>query len=171
MGLPPKKKTRLPRHNLEDQFVSSCSKKTIWNGTIKTHLDRLWHAADLLFLTGLAVSMLLGGKVTPLLVVAGVLPIPFLLQKLKSRHYHVPLWRLLAPFGIYFAYSLFTLVFFTGLEASDPHPVNPSLESYAIAIAMLAVGLVRGLQVTDLASLFRRVMPGCSSPASSSCHT
>lgn len=126
---------------------------------MKTHIDRLWHASDILFLTGLAVALFLGSKVTPLLVVAGVLPIPFLLHALKNRHHHVSIWMLLAPFGVYFAYSLIALFFFTGLEASDPHPVNPSLESYSIAIAMLAVGLVRSLQIKDLASKFRRLMP------------
>ncbi|KPF57086.1 O-antigen ligase family protein [Rhizobium sp. AAP116] len=126
---------------------------------MKTHIDRLWQASDFLFLTGLAVALFLGSKVTPLLVVAGVLPIPFLLHALKNRHYHVPIWTLLAPFGIYFAYSIFALFFFTGLEASDPRPVNPSLESYSIAIAMLAVGLVRSLQIKNLASQFRKLMP------------
>ncbi|MDH4414480.1 MAG: O-antigen ligase family protein [Rhizobium sp.] len=126
---------------------------------MKTHLDRLWQASDLLFVTGLAVALFLGSKVTPLLVVAGVLPIPFLLQRLKNRHYHVPIWTLLVPFGIYFSYSLLALFLFTGLDASDPRPVNPSLESYAVAIAMLAVGLVRGLQIQNLASLYRRLMP------------
>lgn len=126
---------------------------------MKTHIDRLWNLSDFLFLTGLAVALFLGSKVTPLLVVAGVLPIPFLLHALKNRHYHVSIWILLAPFGVYFAYSLIALFFFTGLEASDPRPVNPSLESYSIAIAMLAVGLVRSLQIEDLASKFRRLMP------------
>jgi hypothetical protein len=130
-----------------------------WNGTMKTHIDRLWQASDFLFIAGLAVALFLGSKVTPLLVVAGVFPIPFLLHALKDRHYHVSIWTLLAPFGIYFAYSLFVLFFFTGLEASDPRPVNPSLESYSIAIAMLAVGLVRSLQIRDLASQFRKLMP------------
>lgn len=126
---------------------------------MNTYLERLWRLADLLFLTGLAIALFLGSRVTPLLVVAGVLPIPFLLNALKNRHYHVSIWRLLIPFGLYFAYCLFALFFFTGLEASDPRPVNPSLESYAIAIAMLVVGLVRGLQIRDLALHFRRVMP------------
>lgn len=126
---------------------------------MKTHIDRLWQVSDILFLTGLAAALFLGSKVTPLLVVAGVLPIPFLLHVLKDRHYHVSIWTLLAPFGIYFTYSLFVLFFFTGLEASDPRPVNPSLEFYSIAIAMLAIGLVRSLQIRDLASLFRRLMP------------
>lgn len=126
---------------------------------MKPHIDRLWHASDILFLTGLAVAMFLGSKVTPLLVAAGVLPIPFLLNELKNRHYHVSIWTLLAPFGIYFTYSLFVLFFFTGLQTSDPRPVNPSLESYSIAIAMLAVGLLRSLEIRDLAALFRRLMP------------
>jgi len=126
---------------------------------MKTHIDRLWNFSDFLFLTGLAVALFLGSKVTSLLVVAGVLPIPFLLHALKNRNYQVPIWTLLVPFGIYFGYCLFVLFFFTGLEASDPRPVNPSLESYSIAIAMLAVGLVRSLQIKDLASKFRRLMP------------
>jgi hypothetical protein len=126
---------------------------------MKTNFDRLWQASDILFLTGLAVALFLGGKVTPLLAVAGVLPMPFLLHALKLRNYHVSVWTLMVPFGLYFAYSLFAFFFFTGLEASDPRPVNPSLESYSIAIAMVAVGLVRGLQIRNLASQFRRVMP------------
>ena len=126
---------------------------------MKPHQDRLWQVSDFLFLAGLAIALFLGSKVTPLLVVAGVLPIPFLMHALKNRHYHVSIWALLIPFGIYFAYGLLTLFFFTGLEPSDPRPVNPSLESYAIAIAMLVVGLVRGLQVRLLADLFRRFMP------------
>jgi hypothetical protein len=126
---------------------------------MKPHLDRLWQVSDFLFLAGLAIALFLGSKVTPVLIVAGVLPIPFLMHALKNRHYHVSIWALLIPFGIYFAYGLLTLFFFTGLEPSDPRPVNPSLESYAIAIAMLVVGLVRGLQVRHLADLFRRLMP------------
>lgn len=126
---------------------------------MNTHLDQLWRLADILFLTGLAVALFLGSKVTSLLVIAGILPIPFLLQALENRHYHVSIWRLLIPFSLYFGYSLLALFFFTGLEVSDPRPVNPSLESYAIAIAMLVVGLVRGLQIRNLALLFRRVMP------------
>lgn len=126
---------------------------------MKIHIDRLWRASDFLFLTGLAVALFLASRVMPLLVVAGILPIPFLLHALKNRHYSVSIWTLLAPFGIYFAYSLFVLFFFTGLEPSDPRPVNPSLESYSIAIAMLAVGLMRSLQIRSLASLFRRLMP------------
>ncbi|MBC2775040.1 O-antigen ligase family protein [Rhizobium sp. AQ_MP] len=126
---------------------------------MKTHIDRLWQTSDFLFLTGLVVALFLGSKVTPLLVVAGVLPIPFLLHALKNGHFHVSIWRLLAPFSIYFAYCLFVLFFFTGLEASDPRPVNPSLESYSVAIAMLIVGLLRSLQIRNLASQFRKLMP------------
>lgn len=129
------------------------------NGTMNIHVDRLWHASDFLFLTGLAVALFLASKVTPLLVLAGVLPIPFLLHALKNRRYHVSIWALLAPFGIYFAYSLFVLFFFTGLDPSDPRPVNPSFESYSVAIAMLAVGLLRSLQIRNLASQFRKLMP------------
>lgn len=123
------------------------------------HIDRLWRASDFLFLTGLAIALFLASRVTPLLVVAGVLPIPFLLHALRNRHYSVSIWTLLAPFGIYFVYSLFVLFFFTGIEATDPRPVNPSLESYSVGIAMLAVGLVRSLQIRDLASQFRKLMP------------
>ncbi len=126
---------------------------------MKAKIDLLWRVSDILFLAGLAAALFLAGRVTPLLVAAGVLPIPFLLQELRNRRYHVSIWALLAPFGIYFAYSLLAFFLFTGLEPSDPRPVNPSLEFYLIAIAMLGVGLVRGLQIRDLASLFRRLMP------------
>lgn len=126
---------------------------------MKTHFDQLWQVSDLLFVTGLAVALFLGSKVTPLLVLAGVFPIPFLIQTLKDRAYHVPIKALLIPFALYFGYCLVALFFFTGLEASDPRPVNPSVEFYAVAIVMLAVGLVRGLQVRQLADRFRSLMP------------
>ena len=126
---------------------------------MKTHFDRLWQALDILFVTGLAAAMFLGGKVTPLLLVVGVLPIPFLLHALKGRILPVPLWTVVAPSTLYFAYALLVLFWFTGLTPSDPRPVNPSLEYYAVAIAMLGVGIVRGLQVRHLAYLFHRLMP------------
>lgn len=126
---------------------------------MKAKIDLLWKISDILFLAGLAAALFLAGRVTPLLVVAGVLPIPFLLRELTNRSYHVSIWALLAPFGIYFAYSLFAFFLFTGLEPSDPRPVNPSLEFYLTAIAMLGVGLLRGLQIRDLASVLRKLMP------------
>lgn len=126
---------------------------------MKTHFDRLWQALDILFVTGLAAAMLLAGKVTPLLLAVGVVPIPFLLHTLKGRVLPVPLWTVAAPSTFYFAYAILVFFWFTGLSPSDPRPVNPSMEFYAVAIAMLGVGIVRGLQVRHLADLFHRLMP------------
>lgn len=126
---------------------------------MKPYLERLRQASDFLFVTGLAMATLLGSKVTPLLVVAGVLPIPFLLQAVRDRRYHVRISAVLVPFGLYVSYSLVALFLFTGLDASDPRPVNPSLEFYVIAIAMFGIGLIRALQIENLAFLFRKYMP------------
>ena len=126
---------------------------------MKNYLDRLSQMCDFLFIVSLAAAMFLGGKIAPLLVVAGVCPIPFFLHAMKGQKYIVCIWRLLVPFGVYFTYSLLALFFFTGLEEGARLPVNPSLELYLIGIGMLAIGLVRGLQVRNLALLFRRLVP------------
>lgn len=119
---------------------------------MKAKIDLLWEISVILPLTGVTAALFLCGRVMPMLV-AGVLPIPFLLRELRNRSYRVSIWALLAPFGINFAYSLLAFSLFTGLEPSDPRPVNPSLEFYLIAIAMLGVGLVRGLQIRSLVTI------------------
>ncbi|MBB5045190.1 O-antigen ligase family protein [Shinella fusca] len=126
---------------------------------MRNYLDRLRQMFDILFIVSLAAAMFLGGKVAPLLAIAGVCPIPFLLHATSNQRYAISIWRLLVPFGLYFTYSLLAFFFFTGLEEGARRPVNPSLELYLIGIGMLAIGLVRGLQVRKLALLFRRLGP------------
>lgn len=116
---------------------------------------------DALFAAGLVASLLLGGKVTPLLIIFGVLPIPFLAASLKEQKITTPVWRILAPSAAYFIYGIFTLMFFTGLEENSSLPVNPSLEFYLVAISMLLIGSVRGLQILNMDAFFRTSIPTC----------
>lgn len=121
--------------------------------------DRFRNAVDITFLSGIVFALILADKIVPLLIAVGVLPIPFLLQSRKGQPLAVSPAMLLWPAGIYFAYSLFVYFFFTGLGPNEVRPVNPSLELYAVAIAMLAVGVVRGLQVQQLSHKFQSVVP------------
>lgn len=114
---------------------------------------------DVLFLTGLVFALFLGGKITPLLIITGVVPIPFLLNRLKKDNISWSLMAVILPFFIYFSYNIFLFIFFTGLVPSDKRPVNPSYEFYIVAILMLLIGIVRGLQVQNLSKLVRYVIP------------
>lgn len=114
---------------------------------------------DVLFLTGLVFALFLGGKITPLLIMTGVVPIPFLLNRLKKDNISWSLMAVVLPFFIYFSYNIFSFIFFTGLVPSDKRPVNPSYEFYIVAILMLLIGIVRGLQVQNLSKLVRYVIP------------
>lgn len=114
---------------------------------------------DALFVAGFALASFLGDKATALFIIAGLLPIPFLLRSMRLEPLRVPLWRLTAPAGLYFGYCLFTYFFFTGLEPGGKHPANPDLELYGIAIALLTVGTVRGLLTSKLSLLFQQIIP------------
>ncbi|RAL97840.1 O-antigen ligase family protein [Agrobacterium sp. MS2] len=114
---------------------------------------------DVLFLAGLVFAMFLGGKITPLLIITGVVPIPFLLNRLKKDNISWSLMAVILPFFIYFSYNIFLFIFFTGLVPSDKRPVNPSYEFYIVAILMLLIGIIRGLQVQNLSKLVRYVIP------------
>jgi len=120
---------------------------------------RLAIGLDWAFIVGVAFAVVLAGKTVPFLVVAGVLPIPFLWNSLRQRQYRVSPARLLVPAGIYFAYSLLTFFFYTGLQPGEAVPVNPDLELYGIAIAMLAVGAIRGLEIDGLKRKFDIAVP------------
>lgn len=121
--------------------------------------SRLREAIDALFLTGVVFALFLAGKIVPALILFGVVPVPFLLRSLKERPLHVSPYRLAIPFVAYFGYSLVVYFFFTGLEPGERRPINPDLELYGIAILMLVLGCIRGLQIDDLAGKFRRVVP------------
>lgn len=114
---------------------------------------------DIAFVIGLVISLFLGSKVMPVLIVAGALPIPFLLNQLRRDRSTVPAQRLVIPFLLYFSYNVGAFLLFTGLNAGDATPVNPSYEFYAVAIVMVILGAVRGLQIRDLSKLFRYVVP------------
>lgn len=114
---------------------------------------------DIAFITGLVFSLFLGSKVTPALIIAGAIPIPFLLRELRKNNNTVPKSRLVFPFAAYFAYNIGAYVFFTGLATGDIRPINPSYEFYIIAIVMVVLGAVRGLQTRDLSKLFRYAVP------------
>lgn len=117
----------------------------------------LW--LDGLFLAGFALASFLGGKATILFVVTGLLPIPWLLVDRGLQTLRVPLWRLVGPSGLYFGYSLITYFFFTGLTPGEKHPVNPDLELYGIAIALLVAGTLRGLLTEQISRLFLQITP------------
>lgn len=114
---------------------------------------------DWAFIVGVVFALVLADKIVPFLIVVGVAPIPFLLGALKERRLVVSRSRLLIPAAIYFTYALLTLFLFTGLMPGEPKPINPGLELYAIAIAMLLVGLVRGVEIERLRARFDVAVP------------
>ena len=114
---------------------------------------------DGLFLAGFAFSSFLGGKAAIVFVAAGLLPIPWLLVDRGLQTHRVPLWRLAGPSSLYFGYSLITYFFFTGLTPGEKHPVNPDLELYGIAIALLFAGTLRGLLTDQISRLFLQITP------------
>lgn len=120
---------------------------------------RLTSGLDWAFIVGVAFAIVLAGKTVPFLVVAGVLPIPFLFKNLRQRQYRVSPARLLVPAGIYFGYSLLTYFFYMGLQPGEAKPVNPDLELYGIAVAMLAVGAIRSLEIDGLRRKFEVAVP------------
>jgi O-antigen ligase len=121
--------------------------------------ERLRRGLDLAFIAGVVFALVLAGKIVPFLIVAGVVPIPFLYRELQTRRLVVPPARLLVPAGIYFAYVLLAYFFFPGLPPEAPRPVNPDLELYGVGIAMLLVGLLRGLEIDGLRKMFVNVVP------------
>ncbi|WLS01464.1 O-antigen ligase family protein [Shinella oryzae] len=120
---------------------------------------RVQNTLDIAFIAGITFALLLGEKVVYLVLVAGIIPIPFLLKnnirlKMKASKY-----RIIIPSTIYFGYNLLTYFFFTGLEPEKQRPVNPDLELYVIGIAILVASIVRGLLTKDLAQRFALVTP------------
>lgn len=120
---------------------------------------RLNQLSDVGFIVGLVFALFLGEKVVPLLILTGVLPLLFQAGAWKNVSLPVPPGRMLWPAGLYFGYSLLTYFFFTGLRPDEPRPANPDLELYLIAIAMLALGTLRGLTVSHLSQRFQSIVP------------
>jgi hypothetical protein len=120
---------------------------------------RLTIGLDWAFVAGIVFALVLAGKIVPFLVVVGVVPIPFLWHILQQKRYPVLPGRLLIPATVYFAYMLLTYFFYTGLQPDEAKPVNPDLELYGVAIAMLLVGLLRGLEVEGLRKKFDIAVP------------
>lgn len=121
--------------------------------------SRIYWLCDIGFITGLVFALFLGDKVVPLLILTGALPLIFQIRAFKGISLSIPLGRLLWPAGLYFGYSLLALFFFTGLRPDEPRPANPDLELYLIAIAMLALGTLRGLSVANLSRQFQSIVP------------
>lgn len=123
------------------------------------HLKHVRAFLDIAFLAGVVFALLVAERIVTPLILVGVVPIPFLLKELRGRPLAVPLWRLVAPAAAYFGYSIIVLYFFPGLTPGERKPINPGLELYLVAIAMLAVGLLRGLEVRNLQHVFHFVVP------------
>ncbi len=121
--------------------------------------QRFRSVLDWAFIAGVVFALVLAGKIVPFLIAVGVVPIPFLLGSLRSRRLSVAPERILVPSAIYFTYVLLTYFFFTGLQPGETKPVNPDLELYGVAIAMLLVGLLRGLEVESLRKKFDTAVP------------
>lgn len=111
------------------------------------------------FIVGLVFALFLAGKIVPYLVVVGVVPIAIFWNKSDYASSRSAILRFALPTAGYFAFCLLLLVFYQGLQAGEKPPRNPDLELYAIAIAMLAIGFLRGLQIKNLYGRFHVVAP------------
>lgn len=111
------------------------------------------------FLVGLVFALFLAGKIVPFLVVVGVVPIAFFWAKSDYAKSADVLGRFLLPTIGYFAFCLLLYYVYPGLPAGEQPPKNPDIELYAVALAMLSVGFVRGLQIRNLAARFHAIVP------------
>lgn len=127
--------------------------------TLNVAIRQIRSGLDWAFIIGVVFSLVLAGKIVPFLIAVGVVPIPFLLDMLRSKRFELSTARLLVPMGVYFTYALLTFFLFTGLKPGETRPVNPDLELYGIAIAMLLVGLIRGLEIGGLRKKFDLAVP------------
>jgi hypothetical protein len=114
---------------------------------------------DVGFLIGLVFALFLAGRIVPYLIVVGVLPIILFWSRSNYELSSISPFRLFVPTLSYFAFCLALYYLYPGLPAGMTPPGNPDLELYAVAIALLAVGFLRGLQISDLANLFHAVVP------------
>jgi len=120
---------------------------------------RLRQVLDIGFLIGLVFALFLAGKIVPYLIVVGVIPIAVFWQKSDYVRPSSELKRFLLPTLGYFAFSLCLLYAYPGLPPGEKPPGNPNLELYAVALALLAVGFLRGQQIRHISRLFHAVVP------------
>lgn len=111
------------------------------------------------FLVGLVFALFLAGKVVPYLIVVGVVPIVLFWARSDYAKSPAALRRLLVPTVGYFAYSLLLFYAYPGLQPGAEPPGNPDLELYMVAIALLAVGFLRGQQIKNLNVRFQAIAP------------
>lgn len=111
------------------------------------------------FLVGLVFALFRAGKIVPYLILVGV--VPFFLFWARSD-YAKPagmLKRFLLPTVGYFSFCLLLLYAYPGLQPGQQPPNNPDLELYAVAIALLAVGFLRGQQIKKVSARFQTLVP------------
>jgi hypothetical protein len=111
------------------------------------------------FIVGLVFALFLAGKIVPYLVVVGVVPILLFWNKSDYAKSRSAILRFALPAAGYFALCLLLLVFYPGLEPGEKPPRNPDLELYIVAVAMLAIGFLRGQQIKNLYVRFQAIAP------------
>ena len=111
------------------------------------------------FLIGLVFALFLAGKIVPYLVLVGVVPIFLFWAKSDYAKPAGMLTRFLLPTVGYFGFCLLLLYAYPGLQPGQQRPNNPDLELYAVAVALLAVGFLRGQQIKMVSARFQAVVP------------
>ena len=111
------------------------------------------------FLTCLVFAAVLGGDIVPFFVVFGVVPAILFSFKGEKWNLLIPLWVVVAPVGLYLSYSTAVMFIYPGLDPGMLRPVNPDIELYAVAAALFVVGLIRSLQIKELAVKTRFFLP------------
>lgn len=111
------------------------------------------------FLVGLAFALFLAGKIVPYLVIVGVLPVVLFWKSSDFAKPSAMLARFLLPTVSYFSFCLLLMYVYPGLEPGQEPPNNPDLELYAVAVALLAVGFLRGQQIDRISDRFQTIVP------------
>lgn len=111
------------------------------------------------FIVGLVFSLFLASKIVPFLIVVGVVPIAFFWMKSDYVKSPDALCRFLIPTVGYFAFSVLLFYIYPGLQPGEKPPGNPDGELYAVAIALIAAGFLRGLQIRNLNVRFQTIAP------------
>ncbi len=111
------------------------------------------------FLVGLVFALFLAGKIVPYLILVGVVPIVLFWTKADYAKPAATLGRFLFPTLGYFTFCLLLLYAYPGLQPGEEPPNNPNFELYIVAIALLAVGFLRGQQIRNVSARFQTVVP------------
>jgi len=111
------------------------------------------------FLVGLVFALFLAGRIVPYLIMVGVVPIVLFWVKSDYNKSSAALTRFLLPTMGYFAFCLLLLYAYPGLRPDQEPPNNPNVELYAVAIALLAVGFLRGQQIRKVSARFQAIVP------------